>query len=93
MSSEPDLSTIYRANLGLYNEILARDAVFRRHLDEEKRRAVAPWVMAGRVELASDEQDVWRKLGRGELTPHEALDALTDLMEQYYGAPYSLRQR
>ena len=87
MSLNPDPSAIYRAHPGLSGEVERRDVVFRFRLDAEERKAKSPWIMSGRTGLASEEEEVWRQLGRGELSEADALGAITTLMERYYGSP------
>lgn len=78
--------------LGLLNELEARDVVFRMDLDQGQRREKAPWVAQfGKGDLEKEDQAIWQQLFDGQITELEALDAMTALMERYYGMSYPLR--
>jgi hypothetical protein len=73
------------------NEIVARDAVFRLNFDTEKRRQISPWIMQGRSVLQQEEFKLWLSLQAREFAVEEAIEKMTDLMEQYYKQHYPLR--
>ena len=83
-----ELGSIVRKHPNTFDEIERRDVVFRRGLTGEERRDKAPWVMAGRSELANEELEVWRKLENQSIEPEEAVRELTLLMQSYYGKPF-----
>lgn len=89
--SEAAIVRIVQANPQVFNEIECRDVVFRRDFDGAKRREVAPWGMLGRERLRQEEDALWFRLDAGEVSSSEAIEMMTDLMEQYYGKKYSLR--
>ena len=86
--SEKNLTAIVLANRQVLNEIEARDVVFRFKLGKR----LAPWIMMGRGVLQQEEFDLWVRLQAKELSNHEAIELMTDLMEQYYGKKYPLRR-
>lgn len=89
--SEDVIVEIVRANLGVYHEIEARDVVFRRKFDSEKRRQTTPWTMLGRKAFQQEDFDIWVKLHNKEITDSQAIEMMTDLMEKHYGQKYPLR--
>lgn len=89
--SKEMLVAIVQAHPSVMNEIEARDVVFRRKFDDEKRRQIAPWIMLGRKGLQQEEFELWLSLQTSEFSEEEAIEKMTDLMERYYGQRYSLR--
>lgn len=92
MKYSPDtMVPIIRAHRPVLNEIEARDTVFRLKFSAEQRRKMSPWAMYGREELQQEEFELWQSLHKGGLSDEEAIEKMTDLMEQYYGQRYPLR--
>lgn len=83
------LSTTAKGDL--INELEARDVVFRVDLDTMQQRQKAPWIATfGKGDLEKEDESLWQKVFDGQITEEFALDAMTDLMERYYGKRYSL---
>ena len=75
----------------LINELEARDVVFRMDFDSSERRSKAPWSAPfGKGEIEAEDDALWQQLFEDRISQKAALDAMTDLMEHYYGRPYSL---
>jgi|OpeIllAssembly_1097287.scaffolds.fasta_scaffold728952_1 elongation factor P hydroxylase len=89
--SQETLVAIVQAHPSVMNEIEARDVVFRRKFDAEKRREISPWIMLGRKGLKQEEFELWLMLQAKDLSEKEAIEKMTDLMERYYGQRYPLR--
>ena len=83
----------YRDFSELINELEARDTVFRSNLQAAQRREKPPWIATfGKGDLQKEDEALWQNLFDGKLTEEDALAAMTDLMERYYGRPYPLNR-
>ena len=89
--SEEVLIAIVLSHPSVMNEIEARDVVFRQKFNTEKRWEITPWIMLGREDLQQEEFELWLLLQTNEFSENEAIEKITDLMEQYYGQRYPLR--
>lgn len=75
----------------LIDELEARDVVFRMDFTSIERRSKAPWLATfGKDELEAEDDALWQQLFEDQIAEEAALDFMTDLMERYYGKPYSL---
>jgi hypothetical protein len=75
----------------LINELEARDTLFRREFDSDERRSIAPWIAPfGKGGIESKNDALWESLFEDRILEEEALEAMTDLMERYYGRKYPL---
>jgi hypothetical protein len=84
----------YRDFPELLNELDARDVVFRRDFNSKERRSKAPWSASfGKGELQTEDDTLWQQLFYGRISEETALDAMTDLMERYYGRKYPLSRQ
>lgn len=78
----------------LINELEARDAVFRADFNTEQSNNKSPWLFpGGKGRIGELDKAIWHKLFNGQITEDFALDAMTDLMEEYYGRNYPLRRK
>lgn len=89
--SEEILTAIIQAHRLVFSEIQARDVVFRCEFDGQKRAHVLPWSSLGRSDLQEEEFELWIKLHAAAISNSQAIESMTDLMEQYYGQTYPLR--
>lgn len=89
--SEKKLTEIIQNNLRVYYEIEARDVVFRQKFNNEERREISPWIMAGRSKFQQEEFNLWVKLHAKIISETKAIELMTDLMELYYKQKYPLR--
>jgi hypothetical protein len=84
----------YRDFPELFNELDARDVVFRVEFNSKERRSKAPWSATfGKGELQKEDDALWQQLFYGHISEEKALDAMTDLMERYYGRKYPLSRQ
>lgn len=85
------IGNAYRAFPNIDGELERRDTVFRIDLDDAERRQRAPWGnLLGRKVLLREESDICARLLAEEITEAQAIESMTDLMEQYYDQKYSL---
>jgi|GEM_PF-6687613 len=78
----------------LIDELEARDVVFRMGFTSRERRSKAPWLAPfGKDEIEVEDDALWQQLFEGRISEEAALDSMTDLMERYYGKPYSLLRK
>jgi hypothetical protein len=78
----------------LFNELDARDVVFRAELNPKERRSKAPWSATfGKGELQKEDDELWEQLFNSHISEEKALDGMTDLMERYYGRKYPLSRQ
>lgn len=78
----------------LNNELEARDTVFRRKFDSDERRSMPPWLAPfGKDGIEGENDALWQQLFDGRISEEEALEAMTDLMERYYGRKYPLDRK
>jgi hypothetical protein len=84
----------YRDFPELFNELDARDVVFREDFNSKERRSKAPWLASfGKGDLQAEDDALWQQLFDSRISEEIALDAMTDLMERYYGRPYPLSRQ
>ena len=89
--SEDKFCEIAQSHVQLFNELEARDVVFRYEFNTEERRQLAPWIMLGRERFQQEEFDICIKLQEKIISEIEALEQITKLMERYYGKKYPLK--
>jgi hypothetical protein len=84
----------YRDFPEIFDELDARDVVFRMGFNSKERRTKAPWTASfGKGKLQKEDNAIWQQLFDGRISEEAALDAMTDLMERYYGRTYSLSRQ
>lgn len=89
--SPENLASIVALHRSVLNEVMARDTVFRLHFDDDKRRNTMPYAHWGREFMQQEDFDIWVMLNERKISETEAIERITDVMEKYYGMPYSLR--
>ena len=89
--SPENLASIVALHRNVLNEIMARDAVFRLEFDDKKSRNTMPFAHWGREFMQQEDFDIWVLLNEGKISESEAIDRITDIMEEYYDLPYPLR--
>lgn len=78
----------------LINELNARDVVFRMDFNTRELRSKARWnAPFGNGDFEAEDTALWQQLFDGQISEEAALDAMTTLMERYYGKPYSASRK
>ncbi len=90
MTYDNKVLEIIKKHNNVYQEIERRDVVFRFDFDQAKRRKIFPYAF-GIDKINDAENTIWIQLGNKELTESQAIEKITDLLENYYETKFPLR--
>jgi hypothetical protein len=85
------ITSLVRKHHQINAEELARDVVFRRSYSSSEGRSTMPWGLASQDgEFADRKLAIYEQLDLGHISETDSIEALTALMEEYYGCKYPL---
>lgn len=90
MTNDNNYSKLVQNHMNVFNEIERRDVVFRMKFDFDKRSSILPQI-AGIDEFHNKEIKIWQKLDNNDISDSDAIERITDFMEEYYDKKYPLR--